>query len=123
MKKFSEYNRIKKISRLLKKIEMRKQSDVEVNTQKIRESTIQSLAEIIKQALAFSKNEEYPVKQRAMWSNVASYTAQVLTGMLAAYDEKKNDKDLAVLEALINEAKAARKAQKSADGAAGSLSD
>ena len=83
-----------------------------LNSQEIRKAAIASMSEILEMAKTFSKDTNLTPPVRIKWSKVALYAGQVITGMLASYDDKQIDHDLGVLEGLINEAKTTSEAER-----------
>jgi hypothetical protein len=46
------------------------------------------------------------MKQRQMWARIAAYAAQIMNTIANGIDDRQIDKDLALLEKLVNEATA-----------------
>ena len=89
----------------------------EVNTQQLRTKAIKRLEELFVLASDFArgtykfqysegKREVLTVKQRQMWARIAAYIAQIMNTIANGIDERQIDKDLALLERLVNEATA-----------------
>ena len=112
----------KRINRLRRKIE--------IDTQRIRAQTLESLEEIFKLAASLAKGEfqtqtvngntlEVTMTERQIWSRVAAYTAQVMNSIAKHFDERELDVQLDELERLVSEAKAKAKDRKTQEGTAG----
>jgi len=68
---------------------------VELNTQKLRKDLIEDLAEIFRIAKTIASGEvkigdkKSALRQRNAWARVAAYTAQLINGIAAGFDEKR----------------------------------
>jgi DNA-binding protein YbaB len=61
------------------------------------------------------KKQSITLKQRQMWARVAAYIAQVMNTISNGIDERQIDKDLDMLEKLVNEASEEAKAKERSD--------
>ncbi len=82
-----------------------------VDTQKIRETLLQSLQELFALAKKQAQNQKISLPQRQKWVRVASYVAQVMNSLTKSFDEAQITKDLEKLEKMINEAMAKEKSR------------
>jgi uncharacterized protein (DUF608 family) len=89
----------------------------DVDTQQLRTKAIKRLEELFNLSSDFArgtykfqyangKREVLTVKQRQMWARIAAYIAQIMNTIANGIDERQIDKDLALLEKLVNEATA-----------------
>jgi hypothetical protein len=89
----------------------------DVDTQQLRANAIKRLKELFDLSSDFAKGtykfqytrgkrEVLTVKQRQMWARIAAYIAQIMNTIANGIDERQIDKDLALLEKLVNEATA-----------------
>lgn len=87
----------------------------DVDTQQLRTKAIKRLEELFNLSSDFArgtykfqytngKREVLTVKQRQMWARIAAYVAQIMNTIANGIDERQIDKDLALLEKLVNEA-------------------
>jgi len=83
-----------------------------VNTQEIRTSTLKQLKTLLEMSLTLAKDSELKPKARQDWGRLASYTAQVMVGLMQGLDEKAIDAELLELERLMHEVQAKAKAGK-----------
>ena len=102
-----------------------------VDTDRLRSKAVKGLEDIFNLASAFAlgtykfqydkgKRQPITMKQRQMWARIAAYAAQIINTIANGIDERQIDKDLALLEKLVNEATAKNNASqcKSEDGQA-----
>jgi len=89
---------------------------VQVETQRTRKKLLIKLEEIFDLAVSLAKGEvktltengvkvKVTMKQRQIWARVAAYTAQIISSIAEAIDEREIDAMLAELEALIDAAR------------------
>jgi len=89
----------------------------QVDTQRLRVKAVKGLEELFDLAKAFAqgtykfqyaqgKREPVTMKQRQMWARIAAYSAQIMNTIANGIDDRQIDKDLALLEKLVNEATA-----------------
>lgn len=89
----------------------------QVDTQRLRVKAVKGLEELFDLAKAFAKGtykfqyaqgkrEPITMKQRQMWARIAAYAAQIMNTIANGIDDRQIDKDLALLEKLVNEATA-----------------
>jgi len=89
----------------------------QVDTQRLRVKAVKGLEELFDLASAFAKDtykfqyaqgkrEPITMKQRQMWARIAAYSAQIMNTIANGIDDRQIDKDLALLEKLVNEATA-----------------
>ncbi len=90
---------------------------VRFDTDRLRRKTIGSLEQLFDVATDFAKGRikwqtqdgkasPVTIKQRQMWARIAAYVAQIMNTIANGIDERQIDKDLALLEKLVNEATA-----------------
>jgi hypothetical protein len=90
---------------------------VKFDTDRLRRKTIASLEQLFDVASDFArgrikwqtqdgKASPVTIKQRQMWARIAAYVAQIMNTIANGIDERQIDKDLALLERLVNEATA-----------------
>jgi len=90
---------------------------VEVDTQRIRKTTLNSLEEIFNLAVSVAKGDiktqkvgqsqvKVTLKQRQFWARIAAYVAQVMNSIAHGFDERELDAQLDELERLVDEAQA-----------------
>jgi hypothetical protein len=83
----------------------------------LRSKTVKGLEDIFNLASAFAlgtykfqydkgKREPITMKQRQMWARIAAYSASIINTIANGIDDRQIDKDLALLENLVNEATA-----------------
>jgi hypothetical protein len=103
-----------KISRnnMLKNRIRKLRSEVKLDTQKLRDQTLQHLQELFTLAKEQAQNSNLSIKQRQSWTRVAAYICQVMNTIAVHFDERQIDIDLNKLEELINETTAKKQAQK-----------
>lgn len=103
-----------KISRntMIKNRIQKLRTNLKIDTQKLREETIQNLKELFTLAKNQAQNENIKLKQRQTWTRVATYICQVINTIATHFDERQIDQDLQKLEELINEATTKTKTQK-----------
>jgi predicted transcriptional regulator len=88
-----------------------------VDTQEVRTHAIKRLKELFELSSDFAKGtykfqyqnrqrEPLTIKQRQMWARIAAYIAQIMNTIANGIDERQIDKDLALLEKLVDEATA-----------------
>ena len=88
-----------------------------VDTDRLRSKAVKGLEDIFNLASAFAlgtykfqyaegKREPITMKQRQMWARIAAYSASIIHTIANGIDERQIDKDLALLEKLVNEATA-----------------
>ncbi len=83
--------------------------NIHVNTQRIREKTLNRLEELFDIAEGMAKSKNVKMKQRQIWARIAAYIAQIMNSVALSFDERQIDADLDELERLVNEAKAKTK--------------
>jgi len=86
--------------------------NIHVNTQRIREKTLNRLEELFDIAENMAKSKNVKMKQRQIWARIAAYIAQIINSVALSFDERQIDADLDELERLVNEAKAKAKTKK-----------
>jgi len=86
--------------------------NIHVNTQRIREKTLNRLEELFDIAEGMAKSKNVKMKQRQIWARIAAYIAQIMNSVALSFDERQIDADLDELERLVNEAKAKAKTKK-----------
>ena len=90
---------------------------VEVDTQRVRKTTLNSLEEIFNLAVSLAKGDiktqkvgrsqvKVSLKQRQFWARIAAYVAQVMNSIAHGFDERDLDAQLDELERLVDEAQA-----------------
>ena len=87
-------------------------AEVKLDTQKLRDETIQHLRELFTLAKEQAQNPNVKLKERQAWTRVATYICQVINTIATHLDERQIDQDLNALEELINEATPKNKTQK-----------
>lgn len=86
--------------------------NIHVNTQRIREKTLNRLEELFDIAEGMAKSKNVKMKQRQIWARIAAYIAQIMNSVALSFDERQIDVQLDELERLVNEAKAKAKTKK-----------
>jgi hypothetical protein len=87
-------------------------SEVKLDTQKLRDQTIQHLQELFALAKEQAQNPNVKLTQRQSWTRVATYICQVINTIATHLDERQIDQDLKTLEELVNETATKNKTQK-----------
>jgi hypothetical protein len=78
-------------------------TEVNIDTQKLRNDTIQNLQELFTLAKTQAQNETIKLKQRQAWTRIATYISQVTNTIATHFDTRQIDQDLEKLEKMINE--------------------
>lgn len=90
---------------------------VELDTQRVRKNTLDSLEDIFNLAVSVAKGDvqtqkvgksqvRLTLKQRQFWARIAAYVAQVMNSIAHGFDERDLDAQLDELERLVDEAQA-----------------
>jgi hypothetical protein len=99
---------------------------VKIDTQRLREKLFQQLNELFDLASAFARGrfeytyqdgqrEKVTLKARKKWVRAAACVAQIINNVSNGIDERQLDKDMDMLELLINEVTAKVKVEKAGE--------
>jgi hypothetical protein len=83
---------------------------VNLDTQRLREKTLEGLEELFDLAQAMAKSNNVKFKQRQIWARIAAYIGQIMNSIAKGFDERHLNAELDEVERLINEARAKTKA-------------